>query len=81
MQNLPFWARGIFLFEALRDRDEHVVELGLRALQNWLSESRNMATPPTKSDVQQLSNALKASGGMLSKDDVQELEFFLRTYK
>lgn len=81
MQNLPFWARGIFLFEALRDRDEYVVELGLQALQNWLSESRNMATPPTKSDVQQLSNALKASGGMLSKQDVQELEFFLRTYK
>ncbi len=81
MQNLPFWARGIFLFEALRDRDEHIVELGRRALASWLCDSRNMATPPSKSDVQQLCNALKASGGMLAKHDVQEFEFFLRTHK
>ena len=81
MQNLPFWARGIFLFEALRDRDEHIVEFGRSALQSWLCDSRKIATQPSKSDVQQLKTALKASGGMLAKHEVQEFDFFLRTHK
>jgi HEAT repeat protein len=81
MMNLNFWARGAFLFEALRDRDEQIIELGRRALRSWLLKSRNMATPPSKSEVEQLNNALRASAGMLSAHDVQEFEFLLRTFK
>jgi HEAT repeat protein len=78
---LPFWSRGIFLFEALRDRDEHIIELGRHAMQNWLSKSRSMATPPSKSDLQELGNGLRASAGMFPPRDVQEFEFLLRTYR
>jgi hypothetical protein len=77
----PFWARGIFLFEALRDREEHIVELGRRALRDWLMRSRSMATAPSIGELQQLRNALKASAGMLATHEVRELEFCLQTYK
>jgi hypothetical protein len=76
----PFWARGVFLFEALRDRDEHIVELGQQTLRDWLTQSRRMATAPNSSELQQLRAALKASAGMLSRHDARELEFCLKTY-
>lgn len=76
----PFWARGVFLFEALRDRDEHIVELGQRTLRDWLTRSRRMATAPNSSELQQLRVALKASAGMLSRDEAREFEFCLKTY-
>ena len=76
----PFWARGVFLFEALRDRDEHIVELGQRTLRDWLARSRRMATAPNSSELQQLRVALKASAGMLSRHEAREFEFYLKTY-
>ena len=79
--NLPFWSRGIFLFEALRDRDDHIIEMGRRALQVWLKKSTNMAAPPSGSEVSELINALKASKGMLALHEHQEFEFLLRTWK
>jgi HEAT repeat protein len=81
MMNLPFWARGVYLFETLRDRDEHIVELGLRALKSWLEKSRNMATPPSHLELGELACGLKASAGMLSSHDLSEFEFLLRTYR
>jgi len=79
--NQPFWARGIFLFEALRDRDEHIIESGRRALRDWLMRSRSMATPPNRNELQQLRDSVKASAGMLTSSEIQELEFCLKTYK
>jgi HEAT repeat protein len=81
MMNLNFWARGVFLFETLRDRDEQIIELGSRALRNWLTKSRSIATPPSKSDLEQLGNSVRASVGMLASHDVQEFEFLLRTFR
>jgi hypothetical protein len=81
MMNLNFWERGVFLFEALRDRDEKIIELGSRALRLWLLKSRNIATPPSKSVLKHLNNALKASAGMLESPDVREFEFLLRSFK
>lgn len=81
LTNQPFWARGIFLFEALRDRDEHIVESGRRALRDWLTRSRNMASAPNRNELQQLRDALKGSAGMLATHEVQELEFCLKTYR
>ena len=80
LMNQPFWARGIFFFEALRDRDEHIVELGRRAFRDWLMRSRSMASAPNPVELGQLNDALKASAGMLAPDEVQELEFCLKTY-
>jgi hypothetical protein len=77
----PLWARGVFLFEALRDKDEEIVERGLRGLRLWINQSRRMANAPNSSEVQQLRDALKASAGMLSTREVQELEFALKTYQ
>jgi len=81
LMSQPFWARGIFLFEALRDRDEHIVELGRRAIRDWLMRSRSMASAPTLGELRQLQDALKASSGMLAPHEVQELEFCFKTYK
>jgi hypothetical protein len=77
----PFWARGIFLLEALRDRDDYIVELGRRTLRDWLVQSRGMATAPNKDELQQLRAALKASAGVLASHEARELEFCLRTYE
>jgi HEAT repeat protein len=77
----PFWARGIFLFEALRDRDEHIIESGRCALRDWLMRSRSMATGPNPAELQQLWDSVKASAGMLTSSEVKELEFCLKTYK
>jgi HEAT repeat protein len=77
----PFWARGIFLFQALRDRDEHLVELGLRGFRDWLTRSRSMAVGPTPSELRKLHASLKASAGMLAPHEVQELEFCLKSFK
>ena len=76
----PFWPLGVFLFEAMRDRDEQIVELGRREFRNWLERSRNMATPPSASQARQLHNALRASTGMLEPQDISGLEFCLRAY-
>ena len=76
---LPFWKRGIFLFEAIRDFDNQIVTHGQTALRNWTDRSRGMATPPMKNELQQLRDALKASSGMLGEEAVRELEFSFRT--
>jgi len=81
LTNQPFWARGIFLFEALRDRDEQIIESGRRALRDWLMRSRSMATAPNRTELQQLRDSVKASAGMLTSSEIQELEFCLKTYK
>jgi len=65
----------------LRDRDDHIIEMGRRALQVWLKKSTNMAAPPSGSEVSELINALKASKGMLALHEHQEFEFLLRTWK
>ena len=81
LTNQSFWARGVFLFEALRDRDEYIVELGRRAFREWLTNTRHMAAAPAASEVQQLRNALKASSGMLTPSEVREFEFCLKSYE
>jgi HEAT repeat protein len=81
LMSQPFWVRGIFLFEALRDRDADIVELGRRGFRNWLTRSRGMAVAPNPAELQQLGDSLKASAGMLAPHEVQELEFCLRTLK
>jgi HEAT repeat protein len=77
---LPFWERGIFLFEALRDRDAHLVELARRALHDWIEQSRSIASGPGRSEVQQIRDALAATKGMLAPHQVRELEFAFETY-
>jgi len=79
LMKLPFWTRGIFLFETLRDQDERIVEMGRSGLRIWLARSRNMPSPPGESDVRQLAAALKASSGMFSPCDIREFEFLLQT--
>ncbi len=81
LTNQSFWARGVFLFEALRDQDEYIVELGRRAFRDWLTNTRRMAAAPAASEVQQLRNALKASSGMLTPSEVREFEFCLKSYE
>lgn len=81
LEKLPFWKRGLFYFEALRDGDDTIVDLGLRGLRDWLYKSRSMAAVPTSAEFHELRNALNASRGMLDKWQVEELEFCLKSLK
>lgn len=81
LQTLPFWRRGIFLFEAIRDSDEHIVKHALNHLRTWIDRSGGMPTPPSPDELAQLQNALKASSGMLSEKQVQVLNFSFRTLR
>ncbi len=75
----PFWSRGIFLFKALLDQDDHIVEAARHSLQKWLAMSRNIGTPPSQKEVQQLSSTIKASKSKLSADEYREVEFLLQS--
>jgi HEAT repeat protein len=76
-----FWNRGVFFFEALRDHDDRIVQLGANALRGWIRKSGNMGTAPTPSDLRQLQDSLKASAGLLSPHDAEELQFALQAYQ
>lgn len=73
------WASGIFLFEALRDRDEIIVELGRKGLRDWLKRSSSVFVAPTTAEADELRSALKASAGMFSDQELRQLEFCLKT--
>ena len=76
----PFWAEGIFLFEAVRDRDAAIVDLGLKGLSNRIIRSRGIPSSPTKSELALLWSSLWASAGMLPTQQFRECEFALKSY-
>jgi hypothetical protein len=81
LMSQPFWARGIFLVEVLKDQDERIVEMARRAFHDWILHSRSMAVAPNSNEIRLFGDALNASAGMLTPYEVQELKFCLKTYQ
>ena len=74
-----FWPQDIFLFEALRDSSEEIIALARKAIDGWLYRSRSCATGASAEQLNELRRALKASAGMLTAEQIREIEFLLRT--
>jgi HEAT repeat protein len=78
LRKLPAWSLTLFLFEALRDRDETFVELARQDLRVRLRSSSLTFMKPTKDEASELRSALKASAGMFSEQEMRDIEFCLK---
>jgi HEAT repeat protein len=77
----PFWTRGAFLFEMLRDPHEPIVAQARRTLVDWMNRSRSMATAPASAELRQLRQAISNSAASLPVEQLTEIEFCLKAYE
>jgi HEAT repeat protein len=76
----PYWERGSFLLESLRDLDQRIAQMAGLAFSAWLSKSTAMATNPTASEVGLIRHQLALSSEFVSKPVRDLLEFTLKSF-